>query len=355
MTDATPSRIHFAGMNTRDLAASLEGHDVLISYADIWERPGVWADAILPRLQAGKFGRTILDSGAYSENSRPGFSVDLDTYIALIHEHGHLFDVIVGLDDIGGDLARTWTNGAKLEAAGVDAMTVFHQGEDWGVLEHYVAQGRPIGVGFARIEGKLVGGGPAFLAEFFDRVDGRVDVHGFGMTQYADAFPFASVDSTTYIAELCALGKTLDLDGKRKEGTLGELRDVFEAMTRDELLALVLDSHPGRKDPAPEWIDDASRGQARTTLRRLWSTDRGRAALAALFPHHFDDAAQVVAQAPAEAPIEAPAALWFEVFAPTAGDCTISHSQRLSTTMSGDAAILRARSGRSRGSGVLAA
>ena len=41
-------KVHFAGINSRDLAAHTKGQDVLVSYADL-RSPGCWATTILVR------------------------------------------------------------------------------------------------------------------------------------------------------------------------------------------------------------------------------------------------------------------------------------------------------------------
>ena len=269
------THIHFAGLNTANLADDLEGHDVLISFADVMRRPGVWEREMLPRLRAGKYRRVILDSGAFTVISTPGFHVSVEAYGDFAVEHADLFDVVVNLDDIAGDLKTTQRNQRHLEALGLTVMPVFHQGEPWSVLARYCERYDEIGVGFARKPGgKLVGGCREFLDAFFRRVPKGVQVHGFGMTKWAvsHGYPFHSVDSTTYIAEYRALVHAeLGSDPKRREGTSNGLRKRLQKIGRDRVMKLVLRSYhqPKRRAfAASRYVERNSAGQARTVLRR---------------------------------------------------------------------------------------
>jgi hypothetical protein len=305
---------HFAGLNTASFAAALEGRPVLVSYADVIERPGVWAREILPRLEAGAYSSVILDSGAFSELTRPDFHVDLDAYGAFALEHAELFDLVVNLDDIGGDLERTWRNQAALEALGLDVLPVYHGREPWCVLEHYAARYDYVGLGFARDRGRIAkdqGQGldpEAWLAAAFALIGDRAEVHGFGMTRHAEAFPFTTTDSTTWIAELCAIRRDATVDeldpawdaGDYWRSTAGVgswFAGVLEELTRDQLAELVLASYDARGgDPDPDVLE-CCHWQARTVFARF-------------------DAAELEAWLEAELP------------GPDPSSCEISHNSR---------------------------
>jgi len=279
--------VHFAGVNTEALCAATEGRAILVSYADVLRRPGWWTRSLLPRLEAGAYSSVILDSGAFTVLSA-GLRIDVSDYARFAAEYGHLFDQVVGLDDIAGELSTTWRNQAELEAAGVDAMPVFHQGEPWAVLDHYLARYGAVGVGFARKPGGRLAHSQAdnhaFLVEVFARRDacGRsVRLHGFAMTRWAEAgFAFDTTDSTTWIAEYRALSKIAPEGVTTVEGdhgVAGELADVLAWYGRREMLELALDSYaPGdgpelSADELEEWgtwIERDARGQARTVVRR---------------------------------------------------------------------------------------
>jgi hypothetical protein len=284
---------HFAGVNTARLAAATEGRPVLISFADIVRRPGVWANEILPRLRRRAWPSVILDSGAFTVISTPQFRIDAQAYAAFAAEHRDLFDVIVNLDDIAGNLATTHANQATLEAAGVSALPVFHQGEDWSVLEGYLADHDHVGVGFARKPGGRLAHttteNEAFLVEFFERVGDRARVHGFAMTSWVKkGFAFGTVDSTSWIAEYMAVRRLAPYDEDagalktvvvpREIFVAGDLANMIQHHGPDELLSLVVDSYAPEgfdlgldDDDLPgvvASIEDDSRGQARTVFRR---------------------------------------------------------------------------------------
>jgi hypothetical protein len=257
------NRNHFAGLNTAPIAQALEGRDVLVSYADVVRRPGVWSREILPRLEAGAYGSVILDSGAFTELGDPTFHVDLEDYATFALDHADLFDVVVNLDDIRGDLARSQANQARLEELGVPAIPVFHQGEPWSELERLVETYDYIGVGFQR----PIRGARGFLGEFFSRVAGRCRVHGFGMTRWAPEFPFATTDSTTWIAEFRAIRVDLALR-PGPHGLRGPSASWAAQAPSSSLYSLVLESYAGPVAWAPRARLEDTAGQARTVLTR---------------------------------------------------------------------------------------
>jgi hypothetical protein len=258
---------YFAGLNTTPFAEALEGRFVLISYADVVRRPGVWKNAILPRLQSHTHSgcdrcyRAILDSGAFTELKDPDFHVDVREYARFAREHQKLFDVVVNLDDIRGNVRRSERNLRILQKHGVNALPVFHQGEPWRVLDRMTAEHGYIGVGFQR----PIRGARDFLTEFFERV-GNVRVHGFGMTTWAREFPFYSTDSTTWIREFSAL----------KTDTRGRLRRYLKTLDVVGRARLAIESYEHAR--TQQWTRDAW-GQAATVLTRYGKTEFTRAFL----------------------------------------------------------------------------
>lgn len=305
------TRTHFAGLNSKPFAEALEGFPVLISNADIVRRPGVWKDAILPRLEAGDYVLPILDSGAFTELSErarsakklaakigievadftPGhwaiaeadafetFHVSVEDYAALINEHGHHFDQIINLDDIQGDLARSWTNQQRLEElTGREIIPVFHGREDFAVLEMYCKRSKRVGLGFARIpSGSRVVIAPdqgdgldpnAWLAKALDIIEAAgCEVHGFGMTRFAMKLGHTRLttsDSTTWVNEYCATRPPTP--GKRAWVT-GEARQLLKGMCDLELMFFVLMSYRATGLGDPHQIEGAT-GQAGTAFNR---------------------------------------------------------------------------------------
>jgi len=272
------TRFHFAGVNSATLAAATEGLPVLVTFADVLERPGVWERELRPRLEAGLYPDAILDSGAFSEFVRPGFRVELEDYVRFCQEFGHLFGTIVTLDDIGGDLARTWRNTARLLEAGVDVIPVYHGREPIEVLEHYVARFPRVGLGFAR-DGRTIGrdqGDGLAPTEWLERAldvteRAGVEVHGFGMTRYARELGhgrLSTTDSTTWIAEYKGL-RSRNATAAHTIGA-GDAYLLTCGLGDEELARLACLSYAGQgADDELEELLEGVRGQARTFLRRF--------------------------------------------------------------------------------------
>lgn len=188
----------------------------------------------------------MLDSGAFSVWNT-GDVLDIEEYIEFCHEYGHLFETIVSLDAIPGKpaapsdrqqkyqkdpeklkkaLARwnnmpelshedaaeqSFRNWIRMKEAGIDAMPVFHRGEDSGLLQRYLDAGADyIGIGGIAVD-KTKGNfnivkGAGFLQEVFTELCNRdgypiVKTHGFGITKISTIrkYPWYSVDSTSFM------------------------------------------------------------------------------------------------------------------------------------------------------------
>lgn len=284
----------FAGSNTPLLTGALVGEPILVSYADIRSRRTWWNTTLRPLLEARAFSFVILDSGAFTVQSS-GISIDVEAYAAFAAENLELFDVVVNLDSIAGDLEESRRNLATLRAAGVPAIPVFHEGEPFEELEKILAESDFVGLGFARVGPRLKNKSPArlsWLEETFEKIGDRAKVHGFAMTRLADDFPFFSVDSTTWISEHRAARDRFPGEKVEKtHGVGGELAERLECWTDEEVVSFVVGSYAapsGWKTAAAE-IERDSKGQARTVFRRygnrledaLRATEAGRLAEAA--------------------------------------------------------------------------
>jgi len=289
------TQAHFAGINTRLLAESAEGQPILVSFASMLDaHHKCMTETVLPMLRDGRYESAILDSGAFTVLSQ-GIEISVEQYIAFCLEHGHLFDQIVTLDDIAGDLATTWNNTAKMIDAGLDPIPVFHGREPFAVLEHYCEKFSRVGLGFFRTQSK--NGGKVNIAT--DQGDGLtpdewlakaldiceaagVEIHGFGMTRYAMSpqvqktgrghTRLTTTDSTSWIAEYRTIaarsGKGSDRLGA------GDAALLLGPLGDDQIISLVTASYQGSGANAEiRDLTSDCRGQANTTLNRFNSTE----------------------------------------------------------------------------------
>lgn len=189
----------------------------LFSFWDIKKSPQTFAN--LKYSKTRKKNEIVLDSGAYSA-WKTGGEVNLDEYIKFILENESLFDVIVNLDvipgkpftkitkeDVEASTRKGWRNYKKMLAAGVPKeklLHVFHQGEDFSVLQKMVKEIPYIGISPAN--DKTVEQRKVWLDKCMEYVTDKnnmpiVKFHGFGITEFNLMFryPWYSVDSTTWI------------------------------------------------------------------------------------------------------------------------------------------------------------
>lgn len=277
------TKTHFAGINTSQIADAAEGHAVLISFADIARRPGIWERELLPRLEQGVFRTPILDSGAFTVLSQ-GMTISIEDYVGFCVKYGHLFDQIVTLDDIGGDLATTWNNTQKMIEAGLDPIPVFHGREPFDVLRHYVQKFKRVGLGFFREPVKE--GGRIAIAkdqgnglnpdEWLEEAlniceEAGVDVHGFGMVRYAmkrGHTRMTTSDSTTWNAEYLAL-RAKKITGGDRLGD-GDAALAIGHLDDGELMRLAMASYNGTgADEEIVALTADCAGQAKTVLQRF--------------------------------------------------------------------------------------
>lgn len=265
---------HLAGANQEQWAAATEGHPILITYADVLKNGPAMKNSILPRVAAGRYSSVICDSGAFSVISA-GITVDIHEYAAWARDHRELFDVIVNLDSIAGDLAESRRNLEILTAAGLNPLPVFHEGEPWAELEGMARDHDHLGLGYARLPGgRMKSPRKARLAwarEALARVGDRARTHGFAMTRDAmlEDLPFTTTDSTTWISEYRGLRSRHPRP--YAHGCEGELAAMLDSLPREALEQMVIQSyrHPVWAADAPAPFTGLARGQARTALRRL--------------------------------------------------------------------------------------
>lgn len=158
----------------------------------------------------------MLDSGAFGAWTR-GETIDVEDYITFIREFGDLFHSIVNLDVIPGDFGRkktpqdvdyaaeaSYDNLQAMKEAGIPAVPVFHQGEEWRHLFRLLEDGEPyIGISPS---GDSISMSHGWFDDVFDRItDSKgmpyVKTHGFGVTAVPVLFkyPWYSFDSVTWV------------------------------------------------------------------------------------------------------------------------------------------------------------
>ena len=146
----------------------------------------------------------FLDSGAFSAFTQ-GVSIDIQEYIAFIHENKGNLSVYANLDVIGSP-EGTWKNQKIMERAGLNPLPCFHYGEDFKWLRRYLDQGYE----YIALGGMVPISTPNLLV-WLDQVFGnficdekgmpKIKVHGFGLTSFRLMlrYPWYSVDSTSWV------------------------------------------------------------------------------------------------------------------------------------------------------------
>lgn len=282
-------RHYFAGVNTRPLAEATRGQDVLVSFADFKKSPGLWG-WLRPMIERGHFRSVILDSGAFTELSQRKrgkvFTVGVEEYGAFAAENAHLFTWIANLDDIEGDVDRSNRNLAYLEALGLPVVPVYHESESVEQLAHCIDRARAgrgvLAVGCQRPKGKLVPRNVVqFLTWLFAELAGAevddIQIHGFGLTRYAtaacpcgaDGFAFDSVDSTTWIAEACALERSGAMpQDDRLEARRAAFRATVDSYEGNEWVIPAFGRFDVHQEAFDHQVADEAGSQARTVARR---------------------------------------------------------------------------------------
>ena len=145
----------------------------------------------------------FLDSGAFSAYTQ-GVQINLDEYIAFVHEHLPYLSVYANLDVIG-DTEATLQNQKKMEAAGLHPLPCFHYGEPISYLTHYLKHYDYVAIGGVAqaSTSALVPWLDELFASYICGKDGwpTVKVHGFAVTslRLMKRYPWYSVDSTSWV------------------------------------------------------------------------------------------------------------------------------------------------------------
>ncbi len=161
--------------------------------------------------------KLLLDSGAFSawRQKKP---VDLDEYIRYIHDNESFITHPVNLDVIPGEFGRKptpdeveysaregWKNLKHMEAEGISAIPVFHQGEEFKWLYKLLDEGYDY-IGISPDNGKPQSQKNKWLDDVYAKIcdmDGRplVKTHGFAVTSIKSIFryPWYTVDSMTWL------------------------------------------------------------------------------------------------------------------------------------------------------------
>lgn len=165
----------------------LSGMPVLLSYATY--RP--WIASYEP-----SFGRTLLDSGAYSEFSS-GVKVDLAAYMDWAAARYESADAVAGLDDISGDWRRSMAN----YEAYPQGFPTYHETDPAGLLKELVAMAKERGgwLGIGLVPPRNRKG--MWLRETLEQIPPGIHVHGWALREYTHLRRIDSVDSTNWFRD----------------------------------------------------------------------------------------------------------------------------------------------------------
>lgn len=202
---SSPSRKHI------EVLKECNAENLLFSYAFI-KNPA----KLIQLLGDYRPKRIILDSGAFSVWSNGG-SVNLEDYGKFALGFKELLNPsiqlsVVNLDVLPGkwgyvpnaqEIAKSaeqgWENMLYLEGLGLKVIHIFHQHEDFSVLERLRNHSDYIGISPANdvsMEEKL-----AWLNKVFFYLKDTTKCHGFAVTSHRQLFgyPFYSVDSSSWV------------------------------------------------------------------------------------------------------------------------------------------------------------
>jgi hypothetical protein len=211
--------VYFAAVNQTHFCEAFAGRHVLESFAD--------SRKLFGRYRA-TFKSMALDCGAYSE-LRTGKPIDIHRFADFCHQHGRFYDFVASLDSIRGGVKENLDNWCFLLDRGLDVVPTYHQGEPVSVLQEYCARAPRVGLGFQRDEHNRTHDEIPFLDQAFAVIPSDVKVHGWAMTNYTARYPFASVDSRTWLFELKALRNAQTTQGRAFDHlTDGELIEIIQ-------------------------------------------------------------------------------------------------------------------------------
>lgn len=202
---STPGRIHI------DVLKNNQAKNLLFSYAFI-KNP----KKLVSLLGDFKPERIILDSGAFSVWTKGG-AVNLENYARFCVQFRDMLpkeielnvvnlDVLPGKwgfvptqEQIAESAEKGWQNMLYLESKGLKVIHVFHQHEDFSILEKLRQHSDYIGISPANdvsMREKL-----DWLNRVFLSIKGETKTHGFAVTSDKQllGYPFYSVDSSSWV------------------------------------------------------------------------------------------------------------------------------------------------------------
>ena len=201
----SPSKQHFA------LIVEEKIKNILVSYHYI-KKP----QELFKLLNGYEPERIMIDSGAFSVWSNGG-SINLENYAEFCVELKKILSSniefnIVNLDVLPGkwgfvpskeEIAKSaelgWKNMEYLESKGLKVIHIFHQHEDWSILDKLVKHSDYIGISPANDVSNNEK--QKWMKQVFSRIKNKVKTHGFAVTSYNQLYnyPYYSADSSSWI------------------------------------------------------------------------------------------------------------------------------------------------------------
>lgn len=185
--------------------------------------------------------RIMIDSGAFTFwNS--GRTMTAEQWARDFEKYIHLGDEVVGLDVIF-DGATSLANYKALRKQWPNIIPTYHVGEDMSILDEYASMTKRIAIG--GLVNNTDKNRESSINKVFLKYRDTLRIHGFGVTtqKYMERYPFASVDSTTWI-------------NSSKYGETHYLQDGKKVMVRSPRVARKLHNKglPVILDPERQWL-----------------------------------------------------------------------------------------------------
>lgn len=189
---------------------------ILVSYAYLHE--------FSARRHRYRYRDWMLDSGAFSA-WKSGYEIRLSEYIQVcraLRDADPTLSEIIGLDVIGSDRGSL-ANAIKMKEAGIDAMPVFHIGDDWGILKEYASGWDKVGLS-CRF-GESIQDSYKFYDQCFAKVWPK-KFHSFGWVaeEVLLRYPFHSGDASSWEMAPCAFGSWKQFGKMSIRGSAQDLR-----------------------------------------------------------------------------------------------------------------------------------
>lgn len=165
-----------------------------------------YLDGFLERQSSYAYRDWMMDSGAFSAHNS-GKAIDLNEYVECclkLRESDPTLVEIIALDVIGSG-EGSLRNAVRMREQGVDAMPVFHIGEDWEILKEYAKGWDKVGLS-CRF-GEPLKDSYRFYEQCFARIWPK-KCHSFGWVdeKMLMRFPFHSSDSSSWETGPCGFG-----------------------------------------------------------------------------------------------------------------------------------------------------